>query len=210
MLSIGTDTITVKSSLDKLVTLDLRNVVISAMRGTNEFNFVNNNNFNQVDKSVYINYRGVSNGSISSYRFLNGSGNGTDALSPIVTGGIQTDYAELKNGNRIHRIVVGSVNVQPDGGHAMNKGSNFVKRASNGSTTSQISPVVALQFIKPMPSKNYNVFVSFSHSVNAFRKVCVADAIDENYFNICVARTDDARWESGVVEVSFMAVCYDN
>ena len=114
-------------------------------------------------------------------------------------------------GSKIHRIVVGSVNVSRDGTHVINKGSNYVKmNPGQGTSTSGTVPVAAIQFKNPMPSSNYNVFVSYSHSVNTYPYTCVADVIDATNFKICVARTDDVVWVSGVVEVSFMAVCYDN
>jgi hypothetical protein len=195
MLSIGTDTITVKSAKK----LDLSDVVISAMRGTNEFNFVNNNNFSQTDKSVYINYRGVSN-AISSYRFHNGSGN-MDALSPIVTGGIQ-----LNKGNLLHRIVVGSVGVARDGTHAINKGSNFVEIGVG--STSGVDPIAVIKFKTAMPSTNYNVFVSFSN-ILLMRWVVVAQVVDATSFRIKIENPFISNW-SGELEVNFMAVCYDN
>ena len=114
----------------------------------------------------------------------------------------------LKGGNLISKIVVGSVNVARNGTHAINKGSNFVQ--IGGGNTSGIVPVVVIKLKTPMPSANYSVFVSFSHSVNAFQWVCVAEVLDSTNFKICVSRTVTGQDWSGVLEVSFMAVCYEN
>ena len=202
MLNIGTDTITVTSGKK----LELSGVVISALYSINQFNFVNNDAFNVAgDRQIFINYSGVSNG-ITAYRFHNGTPD-MHALSPLVAGGIQ-----LNRGNLMKTIVVGSVNVARNGTHTINKGSNYVKiNPGSGTSTSGAVPIAAIQFKTPMPSSNYSVFVSFSH-VASFLWVCVAQVIDETNFRIRIAATENpigSDW-AGTLEVSFMAVCYDN
>jgi hypothetical protein len=127
----------------------------------------------------------------------------TVAGKTTIAGGIT-----LKNGSLISKIVVGSVNVAQNGTHAINKGSNFVQFGTG--STSGIAPVVAIKLKNPMPTTNYSVFVSFSNNVNAYQWVCVAEVIDVSNFKICVSRTDTGQNWSGVLEVSFMAVCYEN
>ena len=112
------------------------------------------------------------------------------------------------NGTIMQRIVVGSVNVARDGTHVINKGSSLIEFGV-GSTSNAISPVAVVKFKNAMPSTNYSVFVSFSHNVNATLWTCAAEVIDTSNFKISVRRTNETAW-NGVLEVSFMAVCYDN
>ena len=112
------------------------------------------------------------------------------------------------NGTIMQRIVVGSVNVARLGNHVINKGASFIEFGV-GSTSDAISPVAVLKFKNAMPSTNYSVFVSFSHNVDATLWTCSAEVIDVSNFKISVRRTNESQW-SGVLEVSFMAICYDN
>ena len=191
-------------------TITLTNTKLKALYSSNEFNFVNNDAYNGSGSStqIYINYRGAKTNGISAYRFHDGkSDSGDGGLTDVIVKGLISNTAKVGSGTTINRVVVGSVNVARDGTHVINKGSGYVQIGVG--STSGIVPVAVVKLKNAMPSANYNVFVSFSHNVNAYLWVCVAEVIDASNFKIGVARTNQSDW-SGVLEVSFMAVCYDN
>lgn len=185
-------------------TITLYGTTIKALSNTNEFNFINDSGYNN---DLYLNYRGAS--SVNSYIFWNGKASSGGTYAPIYTGGSYNNGPVNigLNGTIIQRVVVGSVNVAQDGTHAINKGSNFVVMGSG--STSGNAPVAVINLKNAMPNTNYSIFVSFSNSVNAYQWVCVSEVVNTSTFKISVARTNASSW-SGVLEVSFMLVCYSN